>query len=78
MSDDSNTLVDRFIANHFGWQPVGSHFKDPILVAAIVVNGFCAISFAMLGIAMWSMDGKTEKGRKVFAVLSGIIGTMFL
>jgi hypothetical protein len=51
-------------------QPVGSDFKDPILVAAIAVNGACAISFAVLGIMTWRIQGKAEKGRRIFAALS--------
>jgi ammonia channel protein AmtB len=59
-------------------QPIGSHFRDPVLVAAIVVNGICAIYFGALGVATWQIKGKKEKGRRLFGILSGIIAGMFL
>jgi hypothetical protein len=75
-SSQSNGSSSSFFGND--GQPVGSDFKDPILVAAIAVNGFCLISFAALGIATLKIDGKTKKGRRLFGVVSGLIGGMFL
>jgi ATP/ADP translocase len=59
-------------------QLAGSHFKDPVLVSAIVVNGICVFSFAVLAIVAWWMKGKRERGRRVFAFLYGLLVAMFL
>jgi len=59
-------------------QLTGSHFKDPVLVSAIVVNGVCVFSFAALAIVSWWMKGKRARGRKVFAVLYGLLVALFL
>jgi hypothetical protein len=59
-------------------QLTGSHFKDPVLVSAIVVNGMCVFSFAALAIVSWWMKGKRARGRKVFAVLYGLVVALFL
>lgn len=57
----------------------GSHFRDPVLVSAIAVNGFCVISFLALAIVSCCMKlSRKAKGRKVFAVLYGLLVAMFL
>jgi hypothetical protein len=80
MATNNSSLFGGNSSSFFGndGQPIGSHFKDPILVAAIVVNGICAISFGALVVATWQIKGKKEKGRRLFGVLSGIITGMFL
>jgi ammonia channel protein AmtB len=80
MATNISSLFGGNSSSFFGndGQPVGSHFKDPILVAAIVVNGICAISFGALGIATCGIKEKKVKGRKLFGVVSGIIAGMFL
>ena len=80
MASNNTTLAGEISSNFFGngTQPVGSDFKDPVLLAAITVNGICAISFALLVVATWCIKRKKERGRRVFGVLSGIIVTMFL
>jgi hypothetical protein len=57
---------------------VGSHFKDPLLVSAILVNGICALSFAILLFVAWIMKGKAQMGLLMFSVLYGMLGTMFV
>jgi hypothetical protein len=59
-------------------QLTGHHFKDPVLLSAIVVNGVCVASFVALVIVTWWMKGKREKGRRVFSVLYGLLVAMFL
>ncbi|CZR57851.1 uncharacterized protein PAC_07740 [Phialocephala subalpina] len=59
-------------------QLTGNHFKDPVLVSAIVVNGICVFSFAALAIVSCWMKSKRTQGRKVFAVLYGLVVAMFL
>ncbi len=59
-------------------QLTGSHFKDPVLVSAIAVNGICVVSFAVLAIVCWWMKGKRTRGRRVFAVLYGLVAALFL
>ena len=59
-------------------QLTGHHFKDPILVSAIVVNGICFLSFAALATITWWMKGKRARGRKVFAVLYGLLIALLL
>jgi ammonia channel protein AmtB len=80
MATNNSSLFGGNSSSFFGndGQPIGSHFKDPILVAAIAVNGTCAISFGALGIATWQIKRKREKGRRLFGVVSGIIAGMFL
>jgi len=57
----------------------GSHFKDPILVSAIAVNGLCVVAFLALAIVTCCMKlSWRAKGRKVFAVLYGLVVAMFL
>jgi hypothetical protein len=79
-SNSSATLLGRY---NFGFyenstQLTGSHFKDPVLVSAIVVNGICVFSFAALAIVSWWMKGKRARGRKVFAVFYGLLVALFL
>jgi hypothetical protein len=80
MATNNSLLFGGNSSSFFGndGQPVGNHFKDPILVAAIVVNGICAVSFGALVIATWRIKGKREKGRRLFGAVSGIIAGMFL
>ena len=59
-------------------QLTGRHFKDPVLVSAIVINGICAFSFAVLAIVSCWMKAKRTRGRKVFAALHGLVVAMFL
>lgn len=59
-------------------QLTGSHFRDPVLLSAIVVNGICVCAFAMLTLTAWWMKGKRERGRRVFTVLYGLLVAMFL
>jgi drug/metabolite transporter (DMT)-like permease len=57
----------------------GSHFRDPILVSAIAINGLCVVAF--LALAVVTCCAKLSwraKGRKVFAVLYGLVVAMFL
>jgi hypothetical protein len=57
----------------------GSHFKDPILVSAIAVNGLCVVAFLALAIVTCCIKlSWRAKGRKVFAVLYGLIVAMLL
>ena len=57
----------------------GGHFKDPILISAIAVNGLCIVAFLALAIVTCCMKlSWRAKGRKVFAVLYGLIVAMFL
>lgn len=76
----STTLLGgyNFGFNENSTQLTGKHFKDPILVSAIAVNGICVLSFAILAIISWWMKGSRTKGRKVFGVLYGLLVTMFL
>lgn len=80
MASINDTFASANISSFFGngTQPVGSDFKDPVLVAAIVVNGICAVSFASLAIATQWIKRKKERGRRVFGVISGILVTMLL
>jgi hypothetical protein len=59
-------------------QLTGNHFKDAVLVSAIVVNGICTLSFAALAIATCCMKGKRARGRRAFAVLYGLLIALFL
>jgi hypothetical protein len=59
-------------------QLTGHHFKDPVLVSAIAVNGICILSFAALTITTWWKKSKRARGRKVFAVLYGLLIALFL
>jgi hypothetical protein len=83
-SNQSTSLNSTLLGGYnFGFdqnsaQLTGSHFKDPILVSAIAVNGICVASFAALVIVSWWMKGKRSKGRKVFVVLYGLTVAMFL
>jgi hypothetical protein len=79
-SNSSATLLGGY---NFGFyenstQLTGNHFKDAVLVSAIVVNGICVFSFAALAIVSWWMKGKRARGRKVFAVLYGLLVALFL
>ncbi|KUJ11021.1 uncharacterized protein LY89DRAFT_688983 [Mollisia scopiformis] len=57
----------------------GSHFKDHILVSAIAVNGLCVVAFLALAIVTCCMKlSWRAKGRKVFAVLYGLVVAMSL
>jgi hypothetical protein len=80
MATNNSSLFGGNSSSFFGndGQPTGNHFKDPILVAAIVVNGICAISFGALVVATCLIKRKREKGRRLFRVVSGIIVGMFL
>jgi hypothetical protein len=80
MSSSNSTLLSGYNFDLLGnsTQLTGSHFKDPVLVAAIVVNGICALFFALLCVATWMMKDKAKKGRRVFAVIYGLLGTMFV
>jgi hypothetical protein len=64
--------------NENSTQLTGNHFKVPILVSAIAVNGICVLSFFVLVIITWWMKGSRAKGRKVFAVLNGLLVALFL
>ncbi|KAH6698275.1 hypothetical protein BKA61DRAFT_682653 [Leptodontidium sp. MPI-SDFR-AT-0119] len=49
----------------------GSHFKDPVLVSAIAINGLCVVAFLALAIVTCCMKLSWKaKGRKVFAVFA--------
>jgi hypothetical protein len=79
-SNSNTTLLGGY---NFGFyenstQLTGSHFKDPVLVSAIVVNGICVFSFAVLAIISCWMKAKRTRGRKAFAVLYGLVVAMFL
>jgi hypothetical protein len=79
-SNSSATLLGGY---NFGFyenstQLTSRHFKDPVLVSAIVVNGICVFSFAALAIVSCGMKAKRTRGRKVFAVLYGLVVAMFL
>jgi hypothetical protein len=58
-------------------QLTGSHFKDPVLVSAIAVNGICALCFALLLIATWIMK-RRKQSRLEFAALHGLLVAMFV
>lgn len=80
MSNSNATLLGGY---NFGFsenstQLTGSHFKDAILVSAIVVNGVCVFSFAVLITTTCWMKGKRTRGRKLFRVLYGLLVAMFL
>ncbi len=80
-SSNSNTAL--LGGYNFGFyenstQLTGSHFKDPVLVSAIVVNGICVFSFAALAIISCWVKAKRTRGRKVFAVLYGLVVALFL
>ena len=82
-NESSNANTTLLGGYNFGFyenntQLTGHHFKDPILVSAIVVNGICILSFAALAVATWWMKGKRARGRKVFAVLHGLLIALLL
>lgn len=82
-TENSNSNATLLGGYNFGFyenstQLTGSHFKDPVLVSAIVVNGFCVFSFAALVVTTWWMKGKRARGRTLFRVLYGLLVAMFL
>jgi len=77
-SSNSSFLNDFNSTSSNATQLAGSDFKDPVLVSAIVVNGICVISFAILTIAAHWIKDKKVRGRYAFGVLAGLLGAMFL
>jgi len=83
-TDESSNVNTTLLGGYnFGFyenstQLTDNHFKDPVLVSAIVVNGICTLSFAALAITTWWMKGKRARGRRVFAVLYGLLIALIL
>jgi hypothetical protein len=81
MANNSNTALlggYNFGFNENSTQLTGNHFKVPILVSAIAMNGLCVLCFFVLVIITCWMKGSRAKGRKVFGVLYGLLVALFL
>ena len=57
---------------------IGSHFKDAIFVAPIVINALCAAVFLGLTIFSWIRGFHANESRKAFVVMMSLLGGMTL
>ena len=57
---------------------IGSHFKNPLFVAPIVINAICATAFLVLLVLSWVRKLHVQESRKAFAVMMTLLGGMTL
>ena len=51
----------------------GSHFKDPVFVAPIVINAICALAFIILTCASWFKRADVQGSRAAFAAMMTLL-----
>ncbi len=77
----NNTLSGQYVPsgnNGSEVRLVGSHFKDPLFVAPIVINAICAAGFLILTIYSWVRGWGAKESRKAFLVMMSLLGGMAL
>ena len=52
---------------------VGSHFKNPLFLAPIVIVAVCAAAFIVLTIASWLKKADVQGSRRAFAVMMTLL-----